>query len=140
MISLERWQRYRRESILFAAVWLVLGLGTLLVGNLEQSAQAHATAWAMATGPVPLVACILGVTGALYMARISFSDSFGSRLALGACLLGVLMPPYFFAVTYAVVSAKGATAGVLVASTTFAWAGVANLGTVLFTTRQRGRR
>jgi hypothetical protein len=140
MISQDRWQRYRRESILFAVVWLVLGLGTLMFGNLNQSAQAHATAWAMATGPVPLVACVVGVAGALYMARTSFSDSFGSRLALGGCLLGVLMPPYFFAVTYAVVGAKGATAGVLIASTTFAWAGIANLGTVLLTTRQRRRR
>ncbi len=146
MISPERWQRYRRESILFVAVWLVLGVGALLLGNLDQSAEARAKAWAMATGAVPLVAFIIGVVGTLYMiARTLHSDSIGFRLAFGACLLSLLTPLQFFAVTYAVVGAREATAGVLVTSTTLAWPGVsvtgiANLGVVLFTDRRIGRK
>ncbi len=139
MVSQERWRRYRRESILFAAAWLVLGVGTLLVGNLETSAEAGASAWAMATGPVPLVAFAVGVVATVYMCRGSLSGSLGSRLALGACLLGVLIPLYFYVVTYAVVGAREATAGVLVTSATFAWAGVANFGMVMFMDG-RGRR
>ncbi len=133
MSSGERWRRYRRESVLFAVVWLVLGVGTLLLGNLETSAQAHAKAWAMATGPVPIVALVVGLAAVVYLAGRSFSGSLGSRLALGACLLAVLMPLHLFAVTYAVVGATDATAGVLVVSATFAWAGLANLATVMFT-------
>lgn len=44
-----------------------------------------------------------------------------------------------FAITYAVLAAKEATAGLLVVSTTFAWPGLANLGAVLLADRQRGR-
>lgn len=54
-------------------------------------------------------------------------------------LLGVLLPPMVFAITYAVLAAKEATAGLLIVSTTFAWPGLANLGAVLLADRQRGR-
>lgn len=131
------WVRYRRDSILFATVWLALGFGTLLAGNLDGSTAARATAWAMATGPVPALAFALGAAGAICIVTTSRGGSPGSRILLTFSLLGVLLPPAVFAITYAVLAAKETTAGLLVVSTTFAWPGVANLGAMLLADRQR---
>ncbi|MDN3519426.1 hypothetical protein QWY84_17605 [Aquisalimonas lutea] len=131
------WVRYRRDSILFAAVWLALGLGTLLAGNLDGGTAARTTAWTMAAGPVPVVAFVLGAAGTIRTIAAHGSGSFGNRILLTFSLLGVLLPPAVFAITYAVLAAKETTAGLLVVSTTFAWPGVANLAAVLLTDRQR---
>lgn len=135
-----RWRRYRRDSVLFAAVWVALGLVTLFAGNVDASATARATAWAVATGPVPAVAFVAGTAGAIRIAAKSCGGSSGSRIALTFSLLGALLPLQVFAVAYAVIAAKEATAGLLVISATLAWPGVANLGAVLLTDRGfRGR-
>lgn len=132
-----RWRRYRRDSALFAAVWVVLGLATLLAGNVDGTAAARTTAWAMATGPVPVVAFVAGGSGVIWMVATSRGGSTGGRIALTFSLLGVLLPLQVFAVAYAVIAAQDATAGLLVISATLAWPGVANLVAVLLAGRRR---
>ena len=131
----KRCLRYRRDSILFATVWLALGLGTLLVGNVEGSADARAAAWNMAMGSLPVVISVAGGVGSIWILATSCGGSSVSRIALTFSLLGVLLPLQLFAVTYAVAAATEATAGLLVISATLAWPGVANLGAVLLTER-----
>ena len=54
-------------------------------------------------------------------------------IALIFPLPGWLLPFQVFAVTYAVITAKEAAAGLQVVSVTLAWPGAANLGAVLLT-------
>ncbi|WP_077531039.1 hypothetical protein [Vreelandella utahensis] len=131
----KRWLRYRRDSILFATVWLVVGLGTLHFGSVEGGAAGRAAAWAMAISSLPVVVSAASAIGVIWILTTSDSGSSIRRIVLTFSLLGVLLPLQLFAVTYAVTAAKEATAGLLVISATLAWPGVANLGAVLLTER-----
>lgn len=126
MFDHRTWQRFRRNSSLFALLWLALGGLALLTADLANTTAAANEAWQLLSRPSAVVIGVVGVAICAWGIRLVLLTRTGGFLLMLAGLLLLLMPVQIAALMFVFSATSGLTAIILALCISLEWPGLAS--------------